>query len=83
MRSRPTAEEVAGPEWAAWYALTPMQRWEAGQRLFAEYVAMGGSLEPEIDTQSPFWSDEDFASFARAIPVHRASRAEPGGAEQP
>jgi len=72
-----SAEDVAGPEWAAWYAMTPLERWEASQRLWAEYVALGGSLEPEIDTQSPFWSHADLESFARAIPMHQQAGTTP------
>jgi hypothetical protein len=58
------AEDLVGPEWAAWYALTPMERWEASKRLWVEYIALGGSLDPEVDTQSPFWSAEDYMEFA-------------------
>lgn len=68
------AEELVGPEWAEWYAMTPAERWAISERLFAEYLEMGGSLEPEVDTQSPFWSEEDLAEFARHRPIDRVSR---------
>lgn len=58
------AEEIAGPEWAEWYLLSPAERWEASQRLWPEYLALGGSLNPEVDLQSPFWTAEDYADFA-------------------
>jgi hypothetical protein len=49
------AEDVAGPEWAAWYRLTPRQRWLETERLWLTFVALGGSLDPEPDTHSPFF----------------------------
>ena len=58
------AEEIAGPEWAEWYLLSPIQRWEASQRLWTDYVNLGGSLDPEVDLQSPFWTAGDYADFA-------------------
>jgi hypothetical protein len=50
-----SAEEVAGPEWADWYRLTPRQRFEESAKLWQTYLALGGSLDPESDTQSPFF----------------------------
>lgn len=41
-------------EWLEWYSLTPLQRWEESQRLWPTYLALGGSLDPEPDSQSPF-----------------------------
>jgi hypothetical protein len=49
------AEDICEPEWAAWYLLTPAQRWAESQKLWAIYLSMGGSLDPEPDTQSPFF----------------------------
>ena len=46
------AEEVAGAEWAEWYRLTPEQRFLESMKLWETYLALGGSLEPEPDTQS-------------------------------
>jgi hypothetical protein len=45
-------------EWDEWYALTPQQRWEESQKLWMTYVALGGSLEPDPDPQSPFYDPE-------------------------
>ena len=72
-----TAEAIAGSEWAAWYALSPLERWEASQRLWIEYLALGGSLDPEVDTQSPFWSSDDLRKFAqsRRLPPPTSERA--------
>ncbi len=51
-------EDVTEAEWAAWYRLTPLERWRESEKLWAIYLALGGSLDPEPDTQSPFF-DED------------------------
>ena len=60
------AEDVAGLEWAEWYRLTPQQRFRESERLWGTYLALGGSLDPEPDTQSPFFD----RSEARARPPH-------------
>ena len=52
-------------EWEEWYQLTPVERWQESMKLRARYLAMGGSLEPEIDLQSPFYSLVEWESFAR------------------
>ena len=41
-------------EWEEWYRMTPLQRWEETQKLWAFYLHVGGSLDPEPDSQSPF-----------------------------
>lgn len=51
-------EDIVGPEWAEWYGLTPQERWEASERLWADYLALGGSFDPEPDTQSPFFEPD-------------------------
>ena len=48
-------EELVGVEWASWYRLTPLQRWEESAKLWQTYLTLGGSLDPEPDTQSPFF----------------------------
>jgi hypothetical protein len=47
-------EAVCGPEWADWYRLTPQQRWAQSDALWDLYLRLGGTLDPEPDTQSPF-----------------------------
>lgn len=54
------AEDVAGEEWAEWYRLTPQQRFEESAKLWETYLALGGSLDPEPDTQSPFFDPEEW-----------------------
>lgn len=56
-------EDVTSGEWAEWYRLTPAQRWARSAQLWAIYLELGGSLEPEPDTQSPFFD----ASARRAV----------------
>lgn len=68
-------EDVVESEWIEWYSMTPMERWEASGRLWADYLALGGSLDPEVDTQSPFWSGEELAEFARNTAAARQDRA--------
>jgi len=48
-------EELVGEEWAAWYRLSPVKRWRESERLWEIYIKLGGSLDPEPDTQSPFF----------------------------
>jgi hypothetical protein len=46
---------VEGDEWREWYRLTPQERWQETLKLWEHYLSVGGSLEPEPDTQSPFY----------------------------
>ena len=48
-------EDLVEDEWAEWYRLTPVQRWLESEKLWQAYLALGGSLDPEPDTQSPFF----------------------------
>ena len=48
-------EDLVGGEWADWYRLTPAERWLESERLWIAYLSMGGTLDPEPDTQSPFF----------------------------
>lgn len=53
-----TPEEIVGEEWAAWYRLSPQERWHESEKLWELYLALGGSLDPQPDTQSPFFDPE-------------------------
>ena len=44
-------------EWDAWYRLTPQQRFAKSAEFLQQYLAMGGSLDPDYDPQSPFNND--------------------------
>ena len=48
-------EKLVEGEWEEWYRLTPIQRWLESEKLWKAYLALGGSLDPEPDTQSPFF----------------------------
>lgn len=52
-------EDLVGPEWAEWYLMTPQQRWAESARLWELYLALGGSLDPEPDTESPFFDPDE------------------------
>jgi hypothetical protein len=51
-------EDIVEPEWAEWYRMTPQERWRESEKLWATFIALGGSLEPEPDTQSPFFDPD-------------------------
>lgn len=40
--------------WIEWYRLTPQERWEESKKLWRFYLRVGGTLDPEPDSQSPF-----------------------------
>jgi hypothetical protein len=63
-------EELVGEEWAEWYRLTPSERWIETGKLWSTYILLGGSLDPEPDTQSPFFDPE--------IPGPSPSHGRPG-----
>lgn len=46
---------LADDEWQEWYRLTPQERWRETQKLWTFYLLIGGSLDPEPDSQSPFY----------------------------
>ena len=50
-----SAEQLVGEEVAEWYSLTPLERWRESAKLWEVYLSLGGSLDPEPDTQSPFF----------------------------
>ena len=59
------AAEGEGEEWAEWYRLTPLERWRESEKLWEFYLAVGGSLDAEPDSQSPFY----FESTPCRLPV--------------
>src|SRR3990172_2263946 len=52
------------PEDIEWWSLTPAQRLSESEKLWATYLGLGGSLDPEPDTQSPFHFPEASGSGA-------------------
>lgn len=58
-------EDLCEPEWAEWYRLTPAERWERSQAMWPDFLALGGNLDPEPDTQSPFFDPDEWRQIAR------------------
>ena len=48
-------EDLVGEEWAEWYRLSPAERWQESEKLWQIYLDLGGSLDPEPDTQNHFF----------------------------
>jgi len=53
-------EDICGPEWAEWYLMTPQERWMESEKLWDAFLSLGGSLDPEPDTQSPFFDPDEW-----------------------
>jgi len=51
-------------EWKEWAELTPLERFRASEAIFAQYVRMGGSLDPDPDPTSPFYDPQASGSGA-------------------
>jgi len=54
------------PEWLDWYRKTPQERLLATSGAWDNYLALGGSLDPDVDSQCPFWSRDDLVAFAQS-----------------
>jgi hypothetical protein len=57
-------EDLCGHEWAEWYRMTPRQRWNASLLLWEQFILLGGSLDPEPDTQSPFFDPDEWSEIS-------------------
>ncbi len=59
MNTESPSEPYFEGEWQQSYCMTPQhqQRWQESQKLWDFYLAIGGSLELEPDSQSPFYPD--------------------------
>ena len=66
MQERIKPEDLVGEERAEWYRMTPLERWRETEKLWAIYLELGGSLDPEPDTQSPFFDTR----ASRPRPAH-------------
>jgi len=60
MKKRKITNSIAGfiDEDLEWLSLTPAQRILETTKLWKFYIALGGSLDPEPDPQSPFYPKE-------------------------
>lgn len=56
---RPPFDELSNDEWLEWYRMTPQERWAESCRLWEFYLSVGGSLDAETDSQSPFDADRE------------------------
>ena len=45
-------------KWQEWVKLTPLERFRESEKISAEYLATGGSLDPDPDPTSPFYDPE-------------------------
>jgi len=68
------AEDLVGEEWAEWYPLSPQERFLESMTLWDSYLALGGTLDPEPDTQSPFFDAEGRAIASDRRPGVRVLR---------
>ena len=59
-------ESLCDEEWEEWYRMTPQDRWLESEKLWATFLALGGSLDPEPDSQSPFNDETAWG----AVPPH-------------
>ena len=58
-RGSPALAATCDPERLDWYHLTPQERWRESMKLWDTYLMLGGSLDPEPDSQSPFYVREE------------------------
>ena len=54
----PALERCAGEELLEWYRMSPRHRWAESLRLWDTFILLGGQLEPEPDSQSPFYDGQ-------------------------
>jgi hypothetical protein len=50
----PALEACVEDEVLEWYRMTPQERWAESMRLWDTFFLLGGDLETEPDSQSPF-----------------------------
>ena len=62
----PALEACVEDEVLEWYRMTPQERWAESMRLWDTFFLLGGSLETEPDSQSPF----NDAGARRSGPPH-------------
>jgi hypothetical protein len=66
MSAESCSDDMQDPERQDWSRLTPRERWSESMKLWEFYLSVGGSLDPEPDSQSPF--NDDFVQ--RPLPPH-------------
>ena len=53
-------------EWKEWVDLPPLERFRLSQQMLAEYLASGGTLDPDPDPTSPFYDEQ----APRSVPAY-------------
>lgn len=53
-RRSPALERCVEEEVLEWYRMSPQERWAESMRLWDTFRLLGGQLEPEPDSESPF-----------------------------
>ncbi len=56
--------DAVDSEWLEWYLMTPQQRWQANQDLWQSFFELGGTLDAEPDTQSPFFDEDEWRELS-------------------
>jgi hypothetical protein len=51
--------EPMSDEWKEWLELTRIERFRESEKLFAQYLAMGGSVDPDPDPTSPVYDPSE------------------------
>lgn len=69
-QKRVEPEDLWPDEWVEWFYLTPAERFAETGKLWQIFLTLGGNLDPEPDTQSPFYDPE--------APVPRPFNGRPG-----
>jgi hypothetical protein len=54
MESQRNFNNLDDDEWQSWYCLSMEERWREIEKLWQFYLSVGGSLDLEPDSQSPF-----------------------------
>ena len=71
----PAMEQCVEEEVLEWYRMTPQERWAESMRLWDIFYLLGGQLDPEPDSQSPFYDAATRGeSVANGQPEPRAIR---------
>ena len=52
-------------EWMEWYRLSPAERWQQSMALWPTFLLLGGSLDPEPDSHSPFFDPAEASAGPR------------------
>jgi hypothetical protein len=59
MVNDPFSSVMYEDERVRWQQLSMQERWRESMNLWQVYLTMGGSLDPEPDSHSPFYFDDE------------------------